>query len=257
MSSETTLKQRFVEMKAEVGAITKDLENKHMKYRYANIAQIFERIQPLQMKHKLLIKRDFEEVTTTTTITLDKETGDVVSKESGGKTLYCITRIISTLSDEEIMYTHTFPLDGQAVRGATAIQQAGAILTYVQRYTLCDILDIPNMEDADEQRQAPPTKAKEDVASRRINTHEVQELLNQYKKIGIKSEAKVKERLYEAYGINELNELPLNIYQGIIRGIANELRKTTSSKAKDTEKATEPPKTKEAEQVSGEEGTDE
>jgi hypothetical protein len=111
-----TIYSRLLEAKSEIGKVTKNAKNPHFKNNYADINAIIETVEPVLIKHGLVLVQPIESGSVVTRI-IDAATGEVLES--------------------------SMPLSPTANP-----QQMGSQITYYRRYTLQSLLSL-QAEDED------------------------------------------------------------------------------------------------------------
>jgi hypothetical protein len=123
-----TIYSRLLEAKSEIGKVTKNANNPHFKKSYADINAIIETVEPVLIKHGLVLIQPIE-------------SGNVV------------TRIIDAATGEVL--ESAMPLSPTANP-----QQMGSQITYYRRYTLQSLLSLQAEDDDANAASAPQAKTK-------------------------------------------------------------------------------------------------
>lgn len=121
-----TIYSRLLEAKSEIGKVTKNAKNPHFKNNYADINAIIETVEPVLIKHGLVLIQPIEQ-------------GEV------------ITRIIDAATGEVL--ESAMPLSPTANP-----QQMGSQITYYRRYTLQSLLSLQAEDDDANAASAPQAK---------------------------------------------------------------------------------------------------
>jgi hypothetical protein len=131
-----TIYSRLLEAKSEIGKVTKNANNPHFKKSYADINAIIETVEPVLIKHGLVLIQPIE-------------SGNVV------------TRIIDAVTGEVL--ESSMPLSPTANP-----QQMGSQITYYRRYTLQSLLSLQAEDDDANAASAPQAKAKPAITGDRF-----------------------------------------------------------------------------------------
>lgn len=148
--------KKLLEAKKEIGKVVKNAQNPHFKNSYADINALLEEVEPILLKHGLLLLQPIIEGKVVTEIT-DVESGE--TKES----------------------SLTLP------QGLNP-QQLGSAVTYFRRYTLQSLLSLrATDDDGNDASKTPPPVAP--VAPPKVLEWE-QEIIDQIKDFTKKSDLK-------------------------------------------------------------------
>jgi hypothetical protein len=131
-----TIYSRLLEAKSEIGKVVKNAKNPHFKNNYADINAIIETVEPVLIKHGLVLIQPIESGNVVTRI-IDAATGEVL---------------------ESVM-----PLSPTANP-----QQMGSQITYYRRYTLQSLLSLQAEDDDANAASAPQAKAKPAITPERF-----------------------------------------------------------------------------------------
>ena len=131
-----TIYSRLLEAKSEIGKVVKNAKNPHFKNNYADINAIIETVEPVLIKHGLVLIQPIE-------------SGNVV------------TRIIDAVTGEVL--ESSMPLSPTANP-----QQMGSQITYYRRYTLQSLLSLQAEDDDANAASAPQAKAKPAITADRF-----------------------------------------------------------------------------------------
>lgn len=115
MENEKTLFSRLLDAKAEIKAVHKNAKNPHFKNNYADLNAILDEVEPILLKHGLVLTQPIVNGIQYTRIT-DPQTGEIIESE--------------------------LPLP----TGVTP-QQLGSAITYFRRYTLQSLLTLRTTDD--------------------------------------------------------------------------------------------------------------
>jgi hypothetical protein len=131
-----TIYSRLLEAKSEIGKVVKNAKNPHFKNNYADINAIIETVEPVLIKHGLVLIQPIESGSVVTRI-IDAATGEVLES--------------------------AMPLSPTANP-----QQMGSQITYYRRYTLQSLLSLQAEDDDANAASAPQAKAKPAITAERF-----------------------------------------------------------------------------------------
>jgi len=124
MEKEKTFYQRLLEAKKEIGSVTKNAKNPHFKNTYADINAIIAEVEPILLKHDLILLQP---------ITENRQ----------------FSIVQDALTNSKIESYLDLP-------SGMNPQQMGSAITYFRRYTLQSLL---SLRAEDDDAQTVPTKA--------------------------------------------------------------------------------------------------
>ena len=196
--AEKEFKAAMSRVQSNIQAVIKNCKNSHTRSSYADIGAIRREVMPIYAAEGLSLS--FSE--------------DKPEKEKHVK----VTAILSHRNGHDERYSKEMPYDGAGSQGntnKTAIQAHASTLTYIKRYLMDDIFNIPQVDE-------------KDIDGNSIVAYVSEEQHNEIDSFIVDN--KIDKRAFikyakEAWGANNLGEIPAHKYKWVMSTLRKKVEK--------------------------------
>jgi len=206
------LKAKLLAIKTEIGKVYKDASNSGLKFKYATLSNILNKVNSLLDKHQVLM---------TISIQMNSELTSITNKLIYSGTV----EFLDVTGNEFKEYHFNFPSDTQQKND---IQAFGSTMTYAQRYMLGAIFGIAfDDEDPDNDKNTVKNEPKQTTYQSNTkvsNGNLISEAQSKRLYAITKSKDLSKETvlsILSKYGYNTSKEIEMKNYESICKDIEN------------------------------------